>query len=49
MSAPLSTIGASFMGRAPGAYKLALLLMALLVLIEGLLELMPPVRRPSSQ
>jgi TRAP-type mannitol/chloroaromatic compound transport system permease small subunit len=29
--------------------KLALLLMALLVLIEGLLELIPPVRRPSSQ
>ena len=35
----------------PGYFiiKLALLLMALLVLIEGLLELMPPVRRPSSQ
>ena len=34
----------------PGYFiiKLALLLMALLVLIEGLLELMP-VRRPSSQ
>ena len=35
----------------PGYFiiKLALLLMALLVLIEGLLELMPPVRGPSSQ
>ena len=35
----------------PGYFiiKLALLLMALLVLIEGLLELMPAVRRPSSQ
>ena len=35
----------------PGYFiiKLALLLMALLVLIEGLLELTPPVRRPSSQ
>ena len=35
----------------PGYFiiKLALLLMALLVLIEGLLELMPPIRRPSSQ
>jgi TRAP-type mannitol/chloroaromatic compound transport system permease small subunit len=35
----------------PGYFiiKLALLLMALLVLVQGLLELMPPVRRPSSQ
>jgi TRAP-type mannitol/chloroaromatic compound transport system permease small subunit len=35
----------------PGYFiiKLALLLMALLVLIEGLLELMPSIRRPSSQ
>jgi TRAP-type mannitol/chloroaromatic compound transport system permease small subunit len=35
----------------PGYFiiKLALLLMAFLVLIEGLLELMPPVRRPRSQ
>lgn len=35
----------------PGYFiiKLALLLMALLVLIEGLLELMPPVPRPRSQ
>jgi TRAP-type mannitol/chloroaromatic compound transport system permease small subunit len=35
----------------PGYFiiKLALLLMALLVLIEGLLELMRPIRRPSSQ
>ncbi len=35
----------------PGYFiiKIALLLMALLVLIEGLLELMPPVRRPRSQ
>jgi TRAP-type mannitol/chloroaromatic compound transport system permease small subunit len=35
----------------PGFFiiKLALLLMALLVLIEGLLELTPPLRRPSSQ
>jgi len=35
----------------PGYFiiKLALLLMALLVLAQGLLELMPPVRRPSSQ
>ena len=35
----------------PGYFiiKLALVLMALLVLIEGLLELMPPVRPPSSQ
>ncbi|MGE5366696.1 MAG: TRAP transporter small permease subunit [Betaproteobacteria bacterium] len=35
----------------PGYFiiKLALLLMAILVLIEGLLELAPPVRRPRSQ
>jgi TRAP-type mannitol/chloroaromatic compound transport system permease small subunit len=35
----------------PGYFiiKLALLLMALLVLMQGLLELMPPVRHPSSQ
>jgi TRAP-type mannitol/chloroaromatic compound transport system permease small subunit len=35
----------------PGYFiiKLALLILALLVLIEGMLELMPPVRRPSSQ
>ena len=35
----------------PGYFiiKLALVLMALLVLIEGLLELMPPARPPSSQ
>jgi len=35
----------------PGYFiiKLALLLMALLVLVQGLLDLMPPVRRPSSQ
>jgi len=35
----------------PGYFivKLALLLMALLVLLEGLLELTPPVRRPRSQ
>ena len=35
----------------PGYFiiKLALLLMAVLVLIEGLLELAPPVRRPRSQ
>ena len=35
----------------PGYFivKLALLLMALLVLMQGLLELMPLVRRPSSQ
>jgi TRAP-type mannitol/chloroaromatic compound transport system permease small subunit len=35
----------------PGYFiiKIALLLMALLVLIEGLLELMPPARRPRSQ
>jgi TRAP-type mannitol/chloroaromatic compound transport system permease small subunit len=35
----------------PGYFiiKLGLLLMAFLVLVQGLLELMPPVRRPSSQ
>jgi len=35
----------------PGYFiiKLALLLMALLVLIQAMLDLMPPVRRPSSQ
>jgi len=35
----------------PGYFiiKLALLLMALLVLVQGLLDLMPPVRQPSSQ
>jgi hypothetical protein len=35
----------------PGYFiiKLALLLMAFLVLVQGLLDLMPPVRQPSSQ